>query len=249
MADNSTLPATGEVIASDDVTTLNGAGSSGVKVQRIKNGWGADNTYVDVSGTKPLPVSFSGDRIQVSRSVISCMRTPGMAGTAGQALLSLSATNECVIHSLTVTLYATVVKAVTVAPPLIRLYSSTRVGTPPAMINGQAARIYTFEGTFGSTALMNSGSDGSSASGGALAPGVSNTNTPILAAFAPRLITAVGLDLPPLVELIPRTLNGRGLVVHAGDCFYVQLDYTLATQNPVTDMWLAAMDVSEFTVA
>lgn len=49
MADNSVLPATGDVIAADEI--------AGVKYQRIKNGFGVDGDYTDVSTTDPLPVS------------------------------------------------------------------------------------------------------------------------------------------------------------------------------------------------
>jgi hypothetical protein len=51
MADNTTLnPGSGgDVIASDEI--------SGVKYQRIKNGFGGDGAYVDVSSTDPLPVN------------------------------------------------------------------------------------------------------------------------------------------------------------------------------------------------
>lgn len=50
MADNSTLPATGEVIASDDI--------GGVKYQRMKLVWGADGTAndTDTAAGKQLPV-------------------------------------------------------------------------------------------------------------------------------------------------------------------------------------------------
>lgn len=61
MADNTTLNSGtgGDVIATDDVTTLNGSASSGVKVQRTKVGWGADGTYTDVSATAPMPVEIT----------------------------------------------------------------------------------------------------------------------------------------------------------------------------------------------
>lgn len=49
MADNSVLPATGDVIAADEI--------AGVKYQRVKNGFGVDGAYADVSTTDPLPVS------------------------------------------------------------------------------------------------------------------------------------------------------------------------------------------------
>lgn len=55
MADNSTMGST-DNIATDDVTTLNGAGSTGVKVQRVKVAFGDDGTARDASASFPLPV-------------------------------------------------------------------------------------------------------------------------------------------------------------------------------------------------
>jgi len=59
MADNTTinpntLPA-GDVIATDELTTLNGAASSGVKIQRVKACFGNDADARDTSITYPLP--------------------------------------------------------------------------------------------------------------------------------------------------------------------------------------------------
>ena len=61
MADNTTINVGtgGDVIATDDVTTLNGAASTGVKVQRVKVGFGTDNTYRDVDASNGLPVTGS----------------------------------------------------------------------------------------------------------------------------------------------------------------------------------------------
>ena len=57
MADNSQISnGSGDIIGADDVTTLNGAASSGVKIQRMKVGFGVENAYVDASATTPLPV-------------------------------------------------------------------------------------------------------------------------------------------------------------------------------------------------
>lgn len=60
MADNTTLPtgSGGDVIATDDVTTLNGGASSGVKVQRVKVQYGDDGTARDASDAFPLPVAL-----------------------------------------------------------------------------------------------------------------------------------------------------------------------------------------------
>ena len=58
MADNTTLNSGsgGDVIATDDVTTLNGAASSGVKVQRMKPMFGDNNDATDVSLNAPFPI-------------------------------------------------------------------------------------------------------------------------------------------------------------------------------------------------
>lgn len=50
MADNATLPATGAVIAADDV-------GAGVLVQRVKVTFGTDGTATDASSSNPLPVT------------------------------------------------------------------------------------------------------------------------------------------------------------------------------------------------
>lgn len=63
MADNSTLPATGDVIADDDIT---GGVANGAKVQRVKAGWGADGTYVDPAVAAPLPVQSSLESSQMT---------------------------------------------------------------------------------------------------------------------------------------------------------------------------------------
>ena len=59
MADNSGMGGT-DTIATDDVATLNGAASSGVKVQRTKVTYGDDGTARDVSSSFPLPVAAVG---------------------------------------------------------------------------------------------------------------------------------------------------------------------------------------------
>jgi len=60
MADNTTLNAAsiigGDVIATDDLATLNGGAISGVKLQRVKLDYGDDSVARDVSDSYPLPV-------------------------------------------------------------------------------------------------------------------------------------------------------------------------------------------------
>lgn len=64
MSDNTTTNpgAAGDVIATDDLTTLNGAGSANVKVQRVKVGFGDDGDCRDASTAFPLPTKLmAGD--------------------------------------------------------------------------------------------------------------------------------------------------------------------------------------------
>lgn len=60
MADNTQLNtgAGGDVIATDELATLNGSAVSGVKAQRVKVGFGVDSDYNDVSANSGLPVTF-----------------------------------------------------------------------------------------------------------------------------------------------------------------------------------------------
>lgn len=62
MADNTQLSSGtgGDIIATDDVTTLNGAASTGIKVQRVKVGYGSDNNYRDVDDTFGMPTVAVG---------------------------------------------------------------------------------------------------------------------------------------------------------------------------------------------
>jgi hypothetical protein len=64
MSDNTTLNAQsgapGDIIATDDLTTLNGSPVSGVKVQRVKPGYGADGALIDVDSSHGLPVAQQG---------------------------------------------------------------------------------------------------------------------------------------------------------------------------------------------
>lgn len=60
MADNTAQDGT-DLIATDEATTINGAASTGVKVQRTKVGYGNDGSYRDVSADFPLPVREQSD--------------------------------------------------------------------------------------------------------------------------------------------------------------------------------------------
>jgi hypothetical protein len=65
--------------------------------------------------------------------------------------------------------------------------------------------------------------------------------------YAPRLITAVGYEMLDTFAFLegPEQL----IVLRPLEGVVVRLDYVLATQNPVTDMWLVDCRWTEYTAA
>lgn len=87
MADNTTLNAGtgGDVIATDDLTTLNGGAVSGFKAQRVKVGFGSDGALTDASETAGLPVVIRPGAVLGSYSIAA--QTGIYAGLAAGAIL------------------------------------------------------------------------------------------------------------------------------------------------------------------
>lgn len=85
MSDNTTLNTGtgGDIISTDEVTSLNGNASTGVKIQRVKVMFGDDNSARDVSDTYPLPVYLPSSQALVNRS-----STITTGGTAQQLMAS-----------------------------------------------------------------------------------------------------------------------------------------------------------------
>jgi hypothetical protein len=250
MADNTTLPsgAGGDVIATDELTTLNGGAVSGFKVQRVKAGFGVDAVHRDVSAQFPMPVEIDPKRNVTYRGRASTFRIPGRAGTTGQKLFSIhNATGSTVlvdVEKVVVDMTATVVKAVTVLPPAVRVYRVTVLPTNGTAVT-KVARDTALSSSASVTILQDASADGTS-SGTALTATLP-AGSVIESAFAPRLITAAGYEMLDAATFLEATDEHCTLRPLEG--LVVQLDYTLATQNPVTDMWLVTVKWSEYTVA
>ena len=91
MADNATLPATGAVIAADEI--------GGALYQRVKAVHGADGSATDTSATNPLPVQLLGEAIEALEAMRVALGTltrtlaaslPDVSGRARVAVESLS---------------------------------------------------------------------------------------------------------------------------------------------------------------
>lgn len=102
MADNATLPATGAVVAADDI-------GSGILAQRVKPVWGADGTGTDTQVSQPLPVQATLDSTQMSSA--GTIVTPHFAliDTASSGDTQLVATDST--HKIRVLAYSLVCTA------------------------------------------------------------------------------------------------------------------------------------------
>ena len=249
MADNTTLPGTGDIISTDALTTLNGGAiATGEKAQRVKVGYGVDATFTDVKGSTPMPVDVDPERVIAFKGHCNTFRIPGRAGTAGQNLFSLhNATGSPVIvdiERLTIDTVATVIKAVTVLPPIIRLYRVTVLPT-----NGTAGTKVAMDTSLSSsgsvTVLQDASADGTSSATALTATlPANNVYTQV---FAPRLITAAGYEMLDTFAFLEG--ENQKITLRPLEGIVVNLAYTAATQNPITDMWICDCKWTEYTAA
>lgn len=196
-----------------------------------------------VSGT--IACSNCGGAVTpLFRGRASTFRTLGRAGTTGQKLMSLhNATGSAVkvvIEKVIVDMWQTVIKAVTVAPPLVRIWKVTVLPT-----NGTALTKNKIGGSTTSSAsvtvLGDASADGTGS--GTTLTATLPAGTILSQQTAPRLITAAGYLPPGKLEFLEETDAEIELGPLEG--IVVFLDYTLATQNPVTDMWVASVQWRE----
>lgn len=194
---------------------------------------------------------------QVSfRGRATTFRTPGRAGTTGQKIFTLhNASGSPVlvdVHNIKVDQVQTVVKAATVLPPLIRIYRFTALPT-----NGTALTKNTEDTLLASrtavTALGDASADGTVSAVALTQAAITNgTQTGLLEEeFAPRFMGGAGTN--PQAELADRIGFFQGedeiITLRALEGIAVHLDYTLATQNPITDMYTVTCRWFEYTQA
>ena len=208
----------------------------------IRSSPGGGSTFLNSalpSGTNTIGAVTDGKELRATfRGRAQTFRTLGLAGTGGQKLFALhnatGSTKVVTINQLTVDLYQTVVKAVTVAPPLIRVHRFTAVptgGTALAKVSKDTALATNAS----ITAWGDTASDGGLSTTLAVTIPASNMLAQVTAA---RLITAAGYEMFDRVDLLERA----DVVLRPLEGIVVFLDYTLATQNPATDMWVVGCD-------
>jgi len=177
----------------------------------------------------------------------STFRIPGRAGTTGQKLFSIhNATGSTIVaevHKILVDVVATVVLAVTVLPPVIRLWKVTVLPSNGTAVTKVAEDSSSTASSSSVTVLQDASADGTSSST-ALAATLP-AGTVVSEEFAPRLITAAGYEMFDRVEFMADELES--IVLRPLEGLVLFLDYTLATQNPVTNMWLIGCRWEEYT--
>lgn len=234
------------------VTAGHGTGAGSFTVSRGKDGTTAVAHASGVTVAQILayqqmePIAASRETTYLGRS--ATFRTPGRAGTAGQKVFAIhNATGSAVlvnVKKLFVDLAMTVVKAITVLPPVIRVQRFTAVPT-----NGTALAKVPEDSNLTSNASVtlwqDASADGTS-SGTALTITLPASNI-VAEIYAPRWITAAGYE--PFDRHVFLDNPDDTIILRALQGIAVFLDYTTTGQNPTTDMWLVGIEWEEFRAA
>lgn len=229
------VDSTGKKIDTSEITV----GANTVERQRVVIADPVTATQLaDVTAAGAIRVDLAPQAL--ARMRVNTFRTPGRAGTTGQKIFALhNATGSAVhahIEQIFVDMVATVIKAVTVLPPAIRVHRFTAIPT-----NGTALTKVQKDTTLSSSASLTAWGD-ASADGTSSATALTVTipaGSMLTQEFAPRLITAAGYEMFDRAVYLD---GGVDVVLGALEGVVVNLDYVLATQNPTTDMWLVGCD-------
>jgi len=245
----SIIPGTGATNLGKAEDAAHTTGDTGVMLLGVSNEGGsalvnANGDYTPIATDKMGQIYVNPENNKVLfRGRSSSFRTLGRAGTSGQKILAIhNATGSLIavkVKKITVDMFCTVIKAITVAPPIVRIWKFTALPT-----NGTTLTKNKIGGTTTSDASATVRGD-SSADGTGSGTTLTVTlpvGTILDQKVAPRVITGAGeistsaleFDYPDGIQLGPLE----------GVCVF--LDYTTATQNPTTDMWTASIQWEEF---
>jgi hypothetical protein len=147
------------------------------------------------------------------------------------------------VQKVVVDLVQTVVKAVTVLPPNIRLYKVTVLPSNGTALTKVAVDSSAAATSASVTCLQDASADGTSSATALTA--TLPAGAVVTGEFAPRLITAAGYEMFDRTEFL--TGSSESVVLRPLEGIVLMLDYVLATQNPITDMWVAGVRWEEYT--
>lgn len=167
-------------------------------------------------------------------------RIPGVAGTTGQKLLSIhNATGSTIlvaVDRVTIDVFGTAAKVV--APPIARLHRVTVLPTVGAAL-GKVAADSSLASSASVTLLQGASADGTAATITATIPAASTITQEII----PRILTVAGYEPADRIEM----LTAGPITLRALEGLVLNLDYTVATSNPITDMYVCTVNWREYT--
>jgi hypothetical protein len=124
MADNSTLPATGDVVAADEI--------GGVKFQRMKLVHGNDGINAgDVSVTNPYPVTLTQGEVVEALEAMR-MAVQSLNRSIGQSMPDVAGRLRVVVDAITGALTLATITTVGTVTTVSTMTNQTQVGGNPA---------------------------------------------------------------------------------------------------------------------
>lgn len=208
--------------------------TAGVEAKGYREGSTSADSWVQY-------VAIRRDRIESFRGRACSFRQLGIAGTTGQKLASIfNASGSSVIADVELIAVDVIQTAARVVePPVIRAHKITTVptgGTAMTKIGEDSAQ----SSSASITLLQGTASEGGSATAIVSTPAA---NTIVNQEVAPRALTLVGYEQFDRIEWFDRS----PWTLRAGEGLLVNLDYSAATANPVTDKWIVTMRWTEYT--
>lgn len=208
--------------------------TAGVEAKGYREGAASSDSWVQY-------VALRKDRIETFRGRACSFRTLGIAGTAGHKLGTIfnAAGSSVIVDVDLVAIDVAQTAARVVAPPIIRTHKLTTVPTGGTAMT-KIAEDSSLSSSASVTVLQATASDGGAATAITATPAA---NTIVNQEVAPRALTLVGYEQFDRLEWF----STKPWTLRAGEGLVINLDYALATSNPVTDVWLIALHWTEYT--
>lgn len=186
-------------------------------------------------------VAVKKDRIETFRGRACSFRQLGIAGTTGQKLASIfNAAGSSVIADVElIAIDVLQTAARVVEPPVIRAHKITTAPTGGTAIT-KIAEDSTMSSSASIALLQGTASEGGAATAIVSTPAA---NSIVNQEVAPRALTLVGYEQFDRIEWFDRS----PWTLRAGEGLLLNLDYSAATANPVSDKWIVSLRWVEYT--
>lgn len=117
----------GDLIATDELLTLNGLlAAAGLKVQRVKVGYGADGALRDVDESAPMPVSVYGEAVEALEAMRIAVQA--LTRTIGQMQPDTAARMRVAIDAISGGLTLATITTVGAVTTVATLTNQTQIG-------------------------------------------------------------------------------------------------------------------------